>query len=206
MKSPPVAGGLFDSRGRLVITLVSLFLYTFGLMITLGAAVLAAYSDVRSFKIPNMATILVVLGFAVAYSGIMLLPPDTEWHFGSIGWHLASAGIFFLITLILFATGSIGAGDAKFASALALWPGLMGLTLYVFYMSLIGGLMGLMTLMLRKWKPLRAPPSGTWLAAAQEGHNRIPYGLAIALGFVLTSWVQGYFDITGIIKLVEKSQ
>lgn len=188
--------------------MIGLFLYTFGLMITLGAVVLAAATDVRSFRIPNMATALVLFGFGLAYLGVALVSRETGHMplLHDIRSHLAAGGVMFLLTLVLFLTRSIGAGDAKFASALALWPGLLGLTLFVFYMSLIGGVMGVATVMLRKFKPFPALPAGNWLSAAQAGENRIPYGLAIGLGFVLTGVVLGLFDITAIINAVENGE
>lgn len=186
--------------------MISLFLYTFGLMITLGAAGLAAWSDLRSFRIPNIATVLALIGFVLAYTGVLLVPGDHIPLLHDYRAHLASAGVMFVLTLVLFLSRSIGAGDAKFASALALWPGLMNLTLFVFYMSLIGGLIGVATILLRKFKPFPAVAAGNWIYAAQNGENRIPYGLAIALGFVVTAAMLGLFDITAITNAVENGE
>jgi prepilin peptidase CpaA len=204
--------GFFDSVGKhfrgqsLKDVMISLFLYTFGLLITLGAAALAAWTDLRSFRIPNMATVLALLGFALAYIGVLLVPGDSLPLMHDIRSHLASAGVMFVLTLALFLARSIGAGDAKFASALALWPGLMGLTIFVFYMSLIGGAMGVATILLRKFKPFPAVATGNWIHAAQNGENRIPYGLAIALGFVMSIVMLGLYDITAITNAVENGE
>lgn len=187
--------------------MLSLFLYTFGLVITLGATAMAAWSDVCRFRIPNVVSVLVLAGFAVAYVGASLVPGvDVVPIFQTLLSHGAAFVLVFVLTLILFATHSIGAGDAKFASALALWVGLQGVALFIFYMSLIGGVMGIATLAVKRWKPFGAVPEGSWLAAAQGGQNRLPYGLAIALGFVLVAGAMGYFNITELTKLVENVQ
>lgn len=200
-------GGPFDSVEVLVITMVSLFLYIFGLLIALGGAALAAVNDVRAYRIPNVASVLAIAGFVIAYSGIYLMPGAAMLFFHAPLAHVTAAVVMFVLTLAMFAGRLIGAGDAKFASALSLWlsvhPDLM---MFVFYTSLIGGVMGLVTLALQRIKPFKTPTAGTWIAAAQEGQNRIPYGLALALGFVLTLAALGYFNITEIINVVENPE
>ena len=189
--------------------MISLTLYLFGVLITLAACGMAAWNDVRAFRIPNLCSLLAILGFLAAWTGVALLSAAGVGGgvplLGSLSSHLISAGGVFFVTLLLFMSGAVGAGDAKFLSALSLWVPLSGLAAFVFYMSLFGGLMGLATLVLRCWKPFAAPPEGTWLAAAQAGQNRIPYGVAISLGFVAVFLFLGYFDITEITKRVSES-
>ena len=185
---------------------LSLFLYTFGLIITLGSAVMAALNDLRVFKIPNYLSLLALFGFAAAYAGLVLLPGDSYPLLGSWQSHVASGAAMFVITLILFVTGSIGAGDAKFASALAVWTGIAALPAFVFCMTLIGGLMGIYTLILKRLKPFSSPREGGWIASAQAGQNKIPYGLAIAAGFFIACALSGFFNITEIINSVENSR
>lgn len=186
--------------------MLCLFLYTFGLVITFGAVAMAAWNDMRAFRIPNMISGLVVLGFVLAYTGAYLVPGATVPLFQPLLSHVLAAGVMFALTLVLFAVGSIGAGDAKFASALALWVGVTALPLYIFYMSLVGGLMGIFTLLLKRWKPFRTVREGTWVASAQAGMNRIPYGLAIAIGFFIAVSVLGYLNITEITNVVENGE
>lgn len=187
--------------------MISLFLYLFGLSITLGAVCMAANSDVRYFRIPNIVSVLVLIGFLVSYTGIALIPGDHMVFFYGLKTHIFSIVVMFLLTLILFFLRVIGAGDAKFASALAIWlPVHPALMMFIFYASLVGGVMGILTIILHRLKPIKSPKSGTWLAAAQEGQNRIPYGLALSLGFILTLAVLHYFNITEIINVVENSE
>lgn len=65
---------------------------------------------------------------------------------------------------------------------------------FLFYMALVGGVLGLVALALRKWKPVKNPAEGSWIARVQAGENKVPYGAAIAAG-ALASFVElGYFS------------
>lgn len=164
---------------------------------------MAAVQDSRAFRIPNHLSGLVMVGFLGAYLGLAVLPgvdmaPLHQWPA-----HLVAGLAMFLVTLLLFGLRLIGAGDAKFASALAVWFGLADLPLFIFYISLFGGVLGLLTLILKKYRPFKNAPAGTWVASAQAGQNRVPYGMAIAAGFLLTAYTAGYFDIVALFLRVE---
>jgi prepilin peptidase CpaA len=181
--------------------MVEAILYIFGLVVAVGAALMAAFHDSRAFKIPNNLAGLVLIGFGLAMA-VVLLGADVP--FAPLYSHLISLVLMFLITLALFGARLIGAGDAKLASSLAVWFGVgSGLPMFIFYTSLVGGVLGLTTLGLKKWRPWPHAPKGTWLASAQAGENRVPYGIAIAAGFVMTAYMLGYFDIVGIMKNME---
>jgi prepilin peptidase CpaA len=87
----------------------------------------------------------------------------------------------------------IGGGDSKLGTALALWAGLRGLLPFVFYMALVGGILGIAALVLYKLKPFKNPRVGGWIEQAQLGANAIPYGIAISAG----AWAS--FFHTGIV-------
>jgi prepilin peptidase CpaA len=183
--------------------LISLTLYLFGLVLVIAAAGLAILHDVRAFKIPNHLSLLAGGGFVMAFLALWLGPNGVSAPFHSIAAHLTSATIMFILTLGLFAVRLVGAGDAKFATALALWLGpLDGLPLFIFYMSLAGGLLGLMTLLLKHYKPFKNVARENWLGSAQAGDNRVPYGVAITMGFMGTLLQLGYADIGAISTLL----
>lgn len=184
-------------------SILPLFLYLFGLSITLGSAVVAALTDLRAFRIPNFISVVVVVGFIMAYLGMLLLPGDALPLFMPLKYHIISAGLMFLITFALFAVGVLGAGDAKFASALALWCGLKALPIFIFYLSLCGGVMGVLTLLMARAQLFKQPRAGGWVASSQAGGRRVPYGVAITLGFIWMLFTDHRFDITTIIKLGE---
>jgi Flp pilus assembly protein protease CpaA len=57
-----------------------------------------------------------------------------------------------------------------------------------------GGVIAGLSLVLKKWKPLKNPPAESWLAKAQEGHPSVPYGIAIAFGALASFLYTGYFS------------
>jgi prepilin peptidase CpaA len=168
--------------------------FLFGLLVTIGMCGLAALSDFKGFRIPNLVALVIVGAFLASY-GITSLTGQRDAIFMPAVSHFGAATIVFLITMILFAFKLLGAGDSKFATAVALWLGFQGLAPFLFYMALIGGLLGVVSLALRHRKPFKNPPQGTWLAKAQEGHNAVPYGIAIAGGTVIAFIFLGYFSL-----------
>ena len=95
----------------------------------LPISVWVAWNDMKFMKIPNMAVLALVLGFLVI--GPIALPIDIyamRWlHF------LVILAIGFLMTII----GSIGAGDAKFAAAMAPFVALGDLRIFLFLLATV---------------------------------------------------------------------
>ncbi len=170
--------------------MIALVIFLTYLLVALGIGVLAAWSDFRGLVIPNIYSAAVLASFVVAYVLLWIL--DRERIFSGLGSHLLSALVMFGITAGLFAVRAIGGADSKLATAYALWTGLVGMLAFVFYMALAGGLLGLAALALRKWKPVKNPRPGGWIARVQAGENKVPYGAAIVCG-ALASFVKlGY--------------
>lgn len=95
-------------------------------------ALWVAWSDMRFMRIPNQA----VLALAAVYllAGPLALPLDVWVR----GW--AAAAIVLAIGFVLSLAGAVGAGDAKFAAAMApfLAPGDLRLVLPLFAAVLLG--------------------------------------------------------------------
>lgn len=140
------------------------------LYLCLALAVAAAIWDIRSRRIPNWLCAAMAIT-AIAYS----------WFFGGLdllGLSALHALAALVIGMMLFRIGFIGAGDAKMYSSLAFavspddalkmigWTSVSGLVLIV-----------VMAIVLRA--------SGQPLRKNGKGFS-VPYGVAIALGFVLT--------------------
>ena len=70
-----------------------------------------AWSDMRYMKIPNQAVL--TLGAAYLVTGPFVLP------FGTYLWGWALCAIVLAFGFVLNASGALGAGDAKFAAAMA---------------------------------------------------------------------------------------
>ncbi len=176
-------------------TMIGFLFFFFGLLVTLGMCAMAAWSDYKGFRIPNMVSIVIAAAFAVAY-GATYVSGQVSIVFGDVKSHLIAAGAVLLVTMLLFGLKLLGAGDSKFAAAVSLWLGVPGLAPFLFYMALIGGVLGVASLALRRWKPFKNPPEGSWPDKAQSGHNSVPYGIAIAGGVVAAFLYRGYFTLS----------
>src|SRR4051812_3749995 len=133
--------------------------------------IVAAVVDVRTYTISNG------LNAAVA-----LLAPVFWWSTGLPLWPDAAIqigvalGIFALLA-ITFYMGMMGGGDVKLAAAIALWfPPATSLRFLVF-MSLAGGLLTIIVLLVHRIRG-KAPIVEGEKAARVE----VPYGVAIAAG------------------------
>ena len=120
-----------------------------------GVMLYAAGSDVTRYRIPN-ACVLALAGVALAHAAI-------QGDFSVVGGKGALA--VFLPGCLLFHCNAIGGGDVKLAAAcLLLLPG--RLWSFLFFMSVLGGLLGLGYLARR--------------LLVKSGTSQIPYGVAIA--------------------------
>ena len=170
----------------------------FSLMLVLFAVLLmSSWTDFRTMRIPNTYVGIVFVCFVAAYAAA----PDA---FGAWWEHAGACMIVLIFTYILFARGQLGAGDAKLGAAAALWAGLPLLFLFVFYMALMGGVLGIAALILKKKKPVAQPRPGSWVAVMQEGGNAVPYGIAISFGLMATLFHSGFIShrIDEVFKII----
>lgn len=136
----------------------------------------AAASDLLTMKIPNRVSVL--LGAAFFIMALATAMPVTQ-----IGLHIAAGALVLAITFGMFAAGWMGGGDAKVASAIALWFGLGSeLTSFVMLTAIYGMVLTLALLSVRKLPYL---PGGLrsqqWALRLHDPNNGIPYGIAIAM-------------------------
>lgn len=167
---------------------------------TLGMSVLAARSDYKGFKIPNMVSLVIVGAFVMVF-GVLTLTGQRDVFFRPFGVHVGAGFLVLIVTGAMFALKQLGAGDSKFATAIALWVGLQGLAPFLFYMALSGGVVAAISLCLRKWKPVKEPAEGSWVDMAQKGSGSVPYGIAIAVGAFVAFIFQGYFSFSNWEKM-----
>ena len=172
--------------------MVGFLFFLFGLFVTLGMCFVAARSDFRGFRIPNMVSVVIIGAFALSF-GILTLTGQREVFFRPLGTHLGASFLVLMVTMAMFALKQLGAGDSKFATAVALWVGLPGLVPFLFYMALSGGVVAGISLYLRKHKVVENPKEGSWIDVAQKGGGSVRYGIAIAIGAWAAFLFQGYF-------------
>lgn len=140
---------------------------------------LAAARDAMSFTIPNWlcGTLALIFPLAAAVLGL-------GWM--DFGLHLLVGVVALLIGMALFAPGWIGGGDAKLVAVAALWFGWPDAMIFLGKAALMGGLLAVALIMLRRAAPATGLPqrwmTGTLLADGAPA----PYGIALAAGALWT--------------------
>ena len=133
--------------------------------------VVAAVIDVRTFTISNGLN-----------ATVALMAPLYWWSIGLPLWpdaaiQVAVAAGVFAVLAATFYMGMMGGGDVKLAAALALWFKPFTTLKILVIMSLAGGLLTLIVLILHKKRAKPAIPGG-----APAAKPEVPYGVAIAIG------------------------
>jgi prepilin peptidase CpaA len=159
-------------------------------------ALVAAVFDIKSRRIPNLLTgpaVIVALSLHLALDG---------WHglFNSLSAGLICGVIFFLF----YIAGGMGAGDVKLVAAAGCFAGLPNTASLLCYTAIVGGLMALGLALLRGRlgetvknvfflashhlnQGLKPHPE---LNVRNRSQLRLPYGVAIAMGCILTIWLR----------------
>lgn len=180
--------------------MILVLIISFCAIIALGFGAAAALSDVNRLIIPNNYVLFILGAFVVAFGTSLIFTPETSF-FSSWKNHLLSGGLVFASTYALFYFKVIGGGDSKLLSVYALWTGLGGLMPLLFFMAVIGGVLGVSTLILNKNKLIKKPAAGSWVAKAQAGEQEVPYGVAIFIGALVAFWSVGYLQPEQLLKL-----
>lgn len=145
-----------------------------GLAFMLAVVLAAAYSDVRTRRIPNVLTGALAAGALAAHA-----PAGAASLLSAAGAMLA----VFLAGVFAYQLRLLGGGDVKLLAGccgIAGFPGLISLLLYTF---VAGGIVATIDL----WRRGRLRPMlyGAWRIASgvpANAHAGVPYGVAIALG------------------------
>jgi prepilin peptidase CpaA len=159
-----------------------------GLLLAMFPALMAfaASSDLLTMTISNRISLLLIAGFCI----LALL---TGMSLAEFGWHVAAGTLVLTFTFGFFACGWIGGGDAKLASATALWFGFAHLLDYVVYASIFGGVLTLMLLQMRTWPLPAMLARQNWAQRLHEKNGDIPYGIALAAAALFvypqTAWM-----------------
>jgi prepilin peptidase CpaA len=134
--------------------------------------------DALTYKIPNWISAALILLFVPA-----ALLSGLTW--GAAGMHLLTFATALVFGMALFAFALIGAGDAKFFAAAALWIGPGDMLAYMLIFALAGGVVALGLLVLRR---VPAPAFAMRYAFARglwNPQNKVPYGIALGLGALI---------------------
>lgn len=156
-----------------------------------GALLYSCITDVRTRRIPNRL-VLVLMAVGLVYSGATHLPGP-----GGLFRAMVSLLLGFVIWFPFYLLRMLGAGDVKLFAAAATWLAPAAVSQAALASALIGGALALFWLVRTQ---------GAWLAltrfahVAQQPkilseplpvsstHRRVPYGVAMAAGLLLTAW------------------
>jgi len=156
--------------------IAALFLY--GAILLLVAA---ALWDAVTLTIPNTLVLAVLALYLVSWT--------VDFDLSDILYDLLAAVIVFAAGFVLFALGGLGGGDAKLAPGAVLWVGYDGLLEFAFAMTIAGGILTIVLLLLRAG--LRAAAvSQDSLPVVLRRVSPVPYGIAISAGAILLIWRQ----------------
>jgi prepilin peptidase CpaA len=152
----------------------------------------ASLCDVRARRIPNWIVV------PIAVTGLL-----SQYMHG--GLKAAAGGLLALaivvtLLLVLWARRALGGGDLKLAAAAATWVGLASLPLYAATSCIVGGLVALYcyfesTATARQ--EIRANLSRFHAPTIAEARRTagspvlVPYGVAFAVGALVTLWAKG---------------
>ena len=142
----------------------------------------AIVSDFRSFIIPNWVSYSLALGFIVFAA--------LYWQKLPVSQHLMLASVVFVVGLIFFLLGWMGAADTKLITAVVLWAGPQQAFPFVFYMAVLGAVFALCLIALGQIVKVR-PAFGAnviILGRVMKFAERkvLPYGIPIGIAALLT--------------------
>lgn len=157
---------------------------------------MAAYQDIRSYRIGN---VLVVSG---ALLGVLLnafLPTGIGLYQSLVGW-----GVGLLLLLPLYLLRAMGAGDVKLMAMVGAFLGPQAIMVTLLYVLLTGGILSICVAMYRGVlkklfystqviivefmtnlftpKSKRLPNALSFAGITQDATAKMPYGVAIAVG------------------------
>jgi prepilin peptidase CpaA len=147
----------------------------------------AASSDLLTMTISNRITLTLLAGFFV----LTMVSGMSQRELLS---HVGAGFAVLVVTLVFFARGWIGGGDAKLAAVTALWFGFDQLLEYALYASLLGGVLTFAIIRFRLLPLPQVLARHAWLSRLHQLDSGVPYGIALAAAALLiypeTPWMK----------------
>ncbi|MCA2013080.1 prepilin peptidase [Pararhodobacter sp. CCB-MM2] len=127
-----------------------------------------AWSDLKAMRIPNLAVLALIIVYAIV--GALTLPLG-EW-----GWSWLHFLVVLVIGFVLSLSGTFGAGDAKFAAAMAPFVALGDLRLFLVLLSAVTLAAFVVHRVMRAIPAIRraTPDWASWQ------RKEFPFGMALA--------------------------
>ena len=155
--------------------------------VVLTALLLVATAyDLTKFRIPNMIPLVLV--------GLFILKISGGIETGALTTHVILATLALVLGFLAFVAGLLGGGDAKLIAALALWFGPDSFAEFITITGIIGGLVALLLILLRRLIRVEAlsvdgmRPSSAYHILDKSAP--LPYALPIAAAALWLEWSQ----------------
>ena len=135
-------------------------------------AIWVAWSDMATMKIPNKAVLALMIVFVVV--GLIALP------FAEYPWRFLHFAVILALGFVMNAAGLLGAGDAKFAAAMAMFIPLGDLSFFFYLFAPVVFAAFVIHRLVRRMPAVRAK-FPTWESWERKD---FPMGLALGPGLV----------------------
>jgi prepilin peptidase CpaA len=136
----------------------------------------AMWTDITKMKISNSVSLILLAAF-VPFA-VFYIEPFTAL------LHIAIAAAVFAVTFGLYAIRAMGGGDVKLISASAVWLGPQHILPFLMMVALLGGLIAVLMIALRRTMPQHDTPSASRamrISAKWISSGRLPYGVPISV-------------------------
>lgn len=148
------------------------------IMVFLTPMLWACVTDFTTMTIPNWISIYLIAAYFV-------IAPMAWQGWADFATHLMVFAATFSVCLFFFAIGGFGGGDAKLLAATSIWWVWQDMFVYILATAVIGGAIAFFLMIGRKWVPARIL-SNKYMMLQFKDEKRMPYGLALAAGALLT--------------------
>ena len=151
-------------------------------------------SDLRTRRIPNeLVLAILATGWLFAFTSNDVLR--------AFGLSLAGTAVGFGIWIVFYLLGVIGAGDVKFFAAAGAWLGPGATWRAALIAAIAGGILAVLFLVRERRltevlkRAALAASTGSLAAISEQTvipdakHRPLPYGVALAIGALVTAWV-----------------
>jgi prepilin peptidase CpaA len=139
----------------------------------------AAASDLLTMMISNKVTLVLVVAFVA-------LAPFTGMDWQTFALHWAAGAAVLVVMFVCFSRGWVGGGDAKLASAIALWVGLSSTVELALLASLFGGALTMLLMAFRRTVVPVVIIRQPWVQRLHDSQRGVPYGIALAAAALAT--------------------
>lgn len=151
-------------------------------------------TDVRERRIPNALVVVIIaggLGFSLAARPVV----------AAASYSLSGLVLGFIVWIVFYIAGVIGAGDVKFFSAAGTWLGPSATWRAALVAGVAGGVLAVFFLLrerrladtIRRMALAASSGSVALLSETPESQasrkQRLPYGVALAVGALVVGWV-----------------